>query len=674
MNAPIAESANFYTPAEMLTPANGSTLSGSSQLFQWSAANAPSYYVLYVGTSQGASNIYYNGYITGTSVTATGLPANGSTIYVRLWSNNGQWYYKDYTYTAALSAYVPASMTSPANGSTLSGSSQMFQWSAANTPSYYVLYVGTSQGASNIYCNGYITGTSITATGLPTNGSTIYVRLWSNNGQWYYKDYTYTAASSAYVPASMTSPANGSTLSGSSQLFQWSAANAPSYYVLYVGTSQGASNIYCNGYIIGTSVTATGLPANGATIYVRLWSNNGQWYYKDYTYTAASSPYVPASMTSPAKGSTLSGSNQLFQWSAANAPSYYVLYVGTSQGASNIYCNGYITGTSVTATGLPTNGSTIYVRLWSNNGQWYYTDYTYTAVSSTYVPASMTSPADGSTLSGSSQLFQWSAANAPSYYVLYVGTSQGASNIYCNGYITGTSVTATELPTNGSTIYVRLWSNNGQWFYNDYTFIAASSAYVPASMTSPANGSTLSGSSQIFQWSAANASSYYVLYVGTSQGASNIYCNGYVTGTSVTATGLPTNGSTIYVRLWSNNGQWFYRDFSYTSSSAASALTFISSPAIIAGRRILTDGLANWLITAKPFLSNMDSGLPRTANLTSPKSQGFIWSAPTEQGWRTCAGGRLCAPERQWILGGLVFSGLCESQKAGLCSISEVSS
>jgi hypothetical protein len=360
----------------------------------------------------------------------------------------------------------------------------------------------------------------------------------------------------------------------------------------------------------------------------------------------------------------------MFQWSAANASSYYVLYVGTSQGASNIYCNGYVTGTSVTATGLPTNGSTIFVRLWSNNGQWFYRDFSYTASSAAYVPASMTSPANGSTLSDSSQMFQWSAANASSYYVLYVGTSQGASNIYCNGYVTGTSVTATGLPTNGSTIYVRLWSNNGQWFYNDYTFIAASSAYVPASMTSPANGSILSGSSQMFQWSAANASSYYVLYVGTSQGASNIYCNGYITGTSVTATGLPKNGATIYVRLWSNNGQWFYRDFSYTASSAAPAATFISSPAIIAGRRILTDGFAKWVITAKPSLSNMDSGLPRTANLTSRKSQGFIWSAPTEQDWRTCAGDRLCAPERQWILGGLVFSALCESQKAWLCSIS----
>ncbi len=468
-----------YTPAAMVTPANGSILAGSSQLFTWSSASAPSYYVLYVGTSPGATNIYYNGYLTGTSVTASGLPTNGSTIYVRLWSNNGQWYFQDYSYTSGPGSYTPAAMLTPANGSALTGSSQLFTWSSASATSYYVLYVGTAPGTSNIYYNGYITGTSVTATGLPTTTSTIYVRLWSNNGQWYFQDYSYTTGSIPYTPAAMLTPVNGSTLAGSSQLFTWSSASAPSYYVLYVGTAPGTANIYYNGYIAGTSVTATGLPTNGSTIYVRLWSNNGQWYFQDYSYTTGLPVYTPAAMVSPANGSTLAGTSQLFTWSSASAPSYYVLYVGTAPGTANIYYNGYVTGTSITATGLPTNGSTIYVRLWSNNGQWYFQDYSYTTGPIVYIPAAIISPPNGSALTGTSQLFTWSSASAPSYYVLYVGTAPGTANIYYNGYITGTSVTATGLPGNGSTIYVRLWSNNGQWYYRDYTYLALSPPAVP---------------------------------------------------------------------------------------------------------------------------------------------------------------------------------------------------
>jgi hypothetical protein len=46
--------------------------------------------------------LYYSGSTTATSVTATGLPTNGETIYARLLTNNGgTWLHTDYTYKAA---------------------------------------------------------------------------------------------------------------------------------------------------------------------------------------------------------------------------------------------------------------------------------------------------------------------------------------------------------------------------------------------------------------------------------------------------------------------------------------------------------------------------------------------------------------------------------------------
>ena len=78
-------------------------------------------------------------------------------------------------------------------------------------------------------------------------------------------------------------------------------------------------------------------------------------------------------------GSTLHGSSSTFIWTAGTGVSQVWLDVGTTTGGNQIYAASEGTGTSQTVTGIPTNGSTLYVRLWSLvGGAWSYTDYTYT--------------------------------------------------------------------------------------------------------------------------------------------------------------------------------------------------------------------------------------------------------------------------------------------------------
>ena len=85
----------------------------------------------------------------------------------------------------------------------------------------------------------------------------------------------------------MQTPAPGSTLNGSSATFTWTNPGDATEYWLYVGTGHaGATNLY-NSSAFTTSANVTGLPTNGATVYVRLLSKiNGAWQYNDYTYTA----------------------------------------------------------------------------------------------------------------------------------------------------------------------------------------------------------------------------------------------------------------------------------------------------------------------------------------------------------------------------------------------------
>jgi trypsin len=92
-----------------------------------------------------------------------------------------------------------------------------------------------------------------------------------------------------------------------------------------------------------------------------------------------------------------------------------------------------------------------------------------------------------------------------------------------------------------------------------------------AQMTNPQPGSTLTGARATFSWSAGNASAYK-LFVGTSPGLSNIYNSGKLYARSATVATLPTNGSTIYVRLLSLvRSTWQSIDYTYTAASAASS-------------------------------------------------------------------------------------------------------
>lgn len=102
------------------------------------------------------------------------------------------------------------------------------------------------------------------------------------------------AAQAANAPGAMVSPAPGSVLSSSSQTFTWSAGSGVTGYQLWVGTTGvGSQNVgaYTEGAATGSTVSAsvTGLPTQGATLYVRLLSEiQGSWQSADYTYTEAS--------------------------------------------------------------------------------------------------------------------------------------------------------------------------------------------------------------------------------------------------------------------------------------------------------------------------------------------------------------------------------------------------
>jgi hypothetical protein len=277
------------------------------------------------------------------------------------------------------------------------------------------------------------------------------------------------------VPAQMTSPPPGSTFTSSTVTFTWSAGVGVSAYWLEVGTTPGGNQIYPGSPVANLSATVPGLPSNGSTVYVRLWSLlGGAWEFNDYTYTSTTTGSGPV-MQSPPPGSTLTSSTVTFNWSAGSGVAAYWLEVGTTPGGNQIYYGSPVLDLFATVPGLPTDGSTVYTRLWwLIGGVWQFNDYTYTSASAS-AGAVMQSPPPGSTLTSSTVTFTWSAGSGVAAYWLEVGTTPGGNQIYYGSPVLDLSATVYGIPTNGSIIYVRLWSFiGGVWQFEDYTYNTAS--------------------------------------------------------------------------------------------------------------------------------------------------------------------------------------------------------
>ena len=184
---------------------------------------------------------------------------------------------------------------------------------------------------------------------------------------------------------SLTAPAPGSTLPGSAATFAWSnPGNLARRFVLRLGTTfKGSTDVFSGAATTGTSQQVSAIPANGAYLYARLWYYlNGTWKYTDARYTEAGTPTPPV-LTTPAPGSTLPGSTVTFGWNPGKGATRFVLRLGTTfKGSSNVYSGAATTGTSVQLTTVPTNGATLYARLWYYlNETWKYVDATYTEAS-----------------------------------------------------------------------------------------------------------------------------------------------------------------------------------------------------------------------------------------------------------------------------------------------------
>ena len=456
------------------------------------------------------------------------------------------------TYNTATFTITQAVLTVTANDATIPDGSPL--------PTFTASYSGF-QFSDGV---GVLSGSPSLTTTAPQNPPAGTYPINAAQGTLSAANYTFTFVGGTLtvtpVTGQITSPPKGSTLTGSTVTFTWSHETGASSYQMWLGHTAGAHDI---GAISTPSLSATfnNLPIDGSTIYATLYGfASGHWTVLDTaTYTAAT--VAKAVITSPTKGSTLTGSTVTFGWSAETGATSYQLWVGHSAGAHDL---AIVTTSSLSATvnNLPTDGSQVYVTLYGFAGTWVLQDSaSYTA--STNSKAVITTPAKGSTLTSSTVTFGWSAEAGATSYQLWVGHTSGTHDI---AVLTTSNLSGTinNLPTDGSTLYVTLYGFAGTWTVQDTaTYTAA--GITKAVITSPAKGSTLSGSTITFGWSAETGGTSYQLWVGSTPGAHDITARS-TSGLSTTVAGLPTDGSLIYVTLYGYNGVWTVQDSaSYTT-------------------------------------------------------------------------------------------------------------
>lgn len=153
-----------------------------------------------------------------------------------------------------------------------------------------------------------------------------------------------------------------------------------------------------------------------------------------------------------------------FTW-LPGAATNFQFRLGTQLGSNDIYGSGPTTATSESVSNLPTNG-TIHARLYYQDGSTLKSlDYVY------YLPTYLTSPPPGQ-LRGSVVTFTWNPGSATNFEFT-LGTTSGSNNLYDSGQTSASSITATNLPTNGETIHARLsYVLYGAWQHIDYVFTA----------------------------------------------------------------------------------------------------------------------------------------------------------------------------------------------------------
>jgi len=383
--------------------------------------------------------------------------------------------------TCGAQAYAAPAIVSPADGTVLPGGDIELVWENDGTEVLqWWVYAGRSVGGLGLANEGPLPVATdrFTLDAVPADGRTLHARLWWRTAAdgWQSTDHEWAVAGET-TPPGVVSPAAQATLEGDEQRFTWQANDRSDVQTWWVqiGSAQGGNDVADSGALEATtrSFDATGLPADGRTVHLRLWyrAPGGSWQFEDTRYTAAT--LTGTVLLSTAADTELQAGDPL-NWSVeGRAPAEFWLYLGSAQGGRDLVDSGSLPGSQrdyAMPANLPSDGRTLHARLWFRfaGGAWQSIDRTFVAVGEPLEPA-FTSPAANQRLRGV-QTLEWETAAVERWW-LYVGSSAGKADLHDSGALDAgtTSARITGIPTDGKRVHARLWyrASGSGWQFID---------------------------------------------------------------------------------------------------------------------------------------------------------------------------------------------------------------
>jgi trimeric autotransporter adhesin len=562
-----------------------------------------------LGTASVVPTISFSGNVYTYGATAvlstTGITASGANAIAASYSG-------DSNYTSATSAAVTVTVgtgtatstavTSNGNPTTLNGRptfTATITGGAGPTAGTVTFYDGTTTlGTGTV-------GAAHTATFRPASGAAFFGGTHNITAS-FGGNATFMASTSPVFIETVTQGTNtinltAKTAGNNNQTYTFAAVLTPSQTNATYAPNQSVVNFFDGVTNIGSAQPRTITSGQGgyglwtATIAVNNLTPGTHTItatYTDINYSLGTSNaqtvYVGNAATSlgiysPVNGTALTGTSLTFRWFPVTGAQYW-LDIGPTQGSNNYYQSGNLgTILSKAVSGLPSDGSTVWARLWYlQNGNWSFVDNTYTAYNLSSQKGVITTPVPNTTLTGSSVVFSWTAGVGATAYWIDAGSTPGGNQYFQSGNLGNVlTTTVNNLPTDGSTVYVTLYSFvGGQWLSNAYTYTAFNPAGSQGVITTPVPNSQFTGTTVTFNWTAGAGASAYWLDVGSSPGGNQYYQSGNLGNVlTTTVNGLPSDGSTVYVTLYSLVGaQWLGNSYTYTAFSLAGQLGVMQTP------------------------------------------------------------------------------------------------
>lgn len=328
------------------------------------------------------------------------------------------------------------------------------------------------------------------------------------------------------VPSSGAAPAimapQAAQLNSGSETFAWSPGGVlANQWWLYLGSTPGRrADLFDSGPLgAARQVTIENLPLDGRSVHATLWYRNvtaseprASWAFVERSFIAAGEPPI---LSAASGGSVLEGADSQVEWlgNAVQAQAWW-LYAGSTPGGNDYHNSGWLPASTRSGllAGLPGASSPVHVRLWyhvpalssaspSVGGglRWRYVDAEF------FSSSLVVSPVAGGVLDGSEQRVVWApgATDATAWW-LYAGSARGWANYYRSGSLGPdiSSANVTRLPTNGSTVWFRLWYQQGagtRWKFQDVSLDASGSG---PTFVVPSDGG--SGNIGTFAWNEAD--------------------------------------------------------------------------------------------------------------------------------------------------------------------------